>query len=65
MGGKWNPINLSRPLVIEGGYARKTHKLEAKDVATPGGTHSFVKIDKRQGWMYRTAVGMAARPTSV
>ena len=65
MVAKWHPIKLSRPLVIAGGYARKTHKLETRDVATPDGTSSFVKVDKRQCWMYKTSVGMSAKPSAL
>ena len=62
MSDAWRPIQLSRQLVLEGGYQTKTHRLETKDVTTPHGELTFVKVDKRQDWLVKAAAGKAARP---
>ena len=44
----WKPISMTKQLVFEGGYQRKSFRLVTKEVATDDGVESFVKIDKRQ-----------------
>ena len=65
MSDVWHPIKVSRQLVLEGGYQNKAHRVESKDVATPDGDLTFVKIDKKQDWLVKSAAGKNARPGSL
>lgn len=58
----WKPISLTRQLVFEGGFQNKAYRLETKGVATPNGVADFVKIDKRQEWLFKATAGKNARP---
>jgi len=58
----WAPIKVSRKLVIEGGFLAKAYHLDEKEVETPHGVRSFVKVDKRQEWLVKAAAGKGARP---
>ena len=62
MSETWLPDQLSRQLVLEGGYQKKAHKLDTKDVDEPHGQQTFVEIDKSADWLVKAAAGKSARP---
>ena len=62
MSETWLPVQLSRQLVLEGGYQKKAHKLETKDVDDPNGLQTFVQIVKTDEWLVKAAAGKSARP---
>ena len=57
MSETWLPAQLSRQLVLEGGYQKKAHKLNTKDVDSPRGQQTFVKIDKSSDWLVKAGAG--------
>ena len=62
MSETWLPVQLSRQLVLEGGYQKKAHKLVTKGVDGPHGLQTFVEIDKGADWLVKAAAGKSARP---
>ena len=62
MSETWLPMQQSRQLVLEGGYQKKAHKLGTKDVDSPHGQQTFVKIGKTSDWLVKAAAGKRARP---
>ena len=62
MSETWLPVQLSRQLVLEGGYQKKAHKLDTKDVDDPCGLQTFVRIEKGADWLLKAAAGKSARP---
>ena len=62
MSETWLPVQLSRQLVLEGGYQKKAHKLDTKDVDQPHGLQTFVKIEKGADWLVKATAGKRARP---
>ena len=58
----WLPIQLSRQLVLEGGYQKKAHRLDTQGVDSPHGQQAFVQIDKTSDWLVKAAAGKSARP---
>ena len=46
---------------VSGGYQWKSYRLDTKDIDTENGVLVFVKVDNRQKWLLKAAVGKSAR----
>ena len=53
------PVKLVRQWSIEGGRLSKPHVLDVKDIDTPGGAVSFVRLDKNADRLLKTLFGTA------
>ena len=62
MSETWLPVQLSRQLVLEGGYQKKAQRLDTNDVDSPHGQQTLMKIDKTSDWLVKAAAGKSARP---
>ena len=55
------PIKLAWKWSLAGGRLSKPHGLDTKDIDTPLGPVSFVKVDKNARWLLKAVVGSAKK----
>ena len=61
MADVWIPVKLQKELTFEGGFLRKSTTVDSKDIETPEGLLTFVRLDKSSEWLIKATSGSKAQ----